>query len=116
MCSFQNNYIFNRAFTYRAIQITRCIYETERKKEDQSSKGKNENELGEPVGHAGRLLLNHGYLEDAITTENKTFIDNDTVSRIQSKMWYGEEELSWRQVIDQDNKSKEMHFMFLHQK
>lgn len=110
-CVHFNIYIFHRAFTHRAIQITRCIYETEKKKEDQISKEKNEKELGEPVGHAGRLLLNHGYLEGAITTENKTFIDNDTVRRIQSKMWYGEEELSWRQVIHQEYKFKEIHLI-----
>ncbi|VDI72971.1 Hypothetical predicted protein [Mytilus galloprovincialis] len=86
------------AFTHRALQITRCIYETEKKKKDQSYNELVENELGEPVGHAGRLLLNHGYLEDAIKTANKTFLEKDTVSKILNKIWYGEEKTSKHQV------------------
>ncbi|VDI71795.1 Hypothetical predicted protein [Mytilus galloprovincialis] len=85
----------------RAIQITSCIYEAEHKKEDSKSRGQTvsnnevvENELGEPIGHTSRLLLNHGYLENAIKTQNKTFLDNITVKKVLNKMWYGEEETS----------------------
>ncbi|CAC5421441.1 unnamed protein product [Mytilus coruscus] len=92
------NLPMQQAFTHRALQITRCIYETEKKKKDQNSNELVENELGEPVGHAGRLLLNHGYLEDAIKTANKTFLEKDTVSKILNKIWYGEEKTSGHQA------------------
>ncbi|VDI25426.1 Hypothetical predicted protein, partial [Mytilus galloprovincialis] len=79
-------------FTERAILITGFIYEAT------SNNDLVENELGESVNHAGRLLVNHGYLEDAIKTENKAFLDNKTVTDILNKMWYGEEKTFFRQV------------------
>ncbi|XP_063407910.1 uncharacterized protein LOC134691350 isoform X2 [Mytilus trossulus] len=95
----------NNAFTQRAITITQCIYDEESEKEEKKNHGTNnehnedvELELGYPVNHSGRLLLNHGYLEDAIKTENKTYIDNETVTKVLNKMWYGEEILSYRQI------------------
>ena len=97
-----------RAFTQRAIQITSCIYDADKKKEkdEKDKKRKNteneneeeEKELGNPIMQAGRLLLNHGYIEDAIKTQNKTFLDNSTINKILNKMWYGEEELSFKRV------------------
>ncbi|VDI33497.1 Hypothetical predicted protein [Mytilus galloprovincialis] len=95
----------NNAFTQRAITITQCIYDDESELEEIRTHGTNnehnadvELELGYPVNHSGRLLLNHGYLEDAIKTENKTYLDNETVTKVLNKMWYGEETLSYRQI------------------
>ncbi|CAC5409472.1 unnamed protein product [Mytilus coruscus] len=95
----------NNAFTQRAITITQCIYDAESELEELKTNGTNnlynedvELELGYPVNHSGRLLLNHGYLEDAIKTENKTYLDNETVIKVLNKMWYGEETLSFRQI------------------
>ncbi|CAC5374192.1 MIB [Mytilus coruscus] len=81
-------------FTERATLITGFIYEAT------SNNDLVANELGESVNHAGRLLVNHGYLEDAIKTENKAFLDNKTVTDILNKMWYGEEKSLFRQVFD----------------
>lgn len=83
--------------------ITGFIYEARALKKKPASNydgGEVANELGEPVNHAGRLLLNHGYLEDAIKTQNKTFLDNKTVTKIITKMWFGEEKYSLKQVFD----------------
>ncbi|XP_052074324.1 uncharacterized protein LOC127712112 isoform X19 [Mytilus californianus] len=79
-------------FTERATLITGFIYEAT------SNNDLVANELSESVNHAGRLLVNHGYLEDAIKTENKAFLDNKTVTDILNKMWYGEEKSLFRQV------------------
>ncbi|CAG2245996.1 unnamed protein product [Mytilus edulis] len=79
-------------FTERATLITSFIYEAT------SNNDLVENELDEPVNHAGRLLVNHGYLEDAIRTQNKSFLENKIVTDILHKMWYGEEESLFRQV------------------
>lgn len=54
--------------------------------------------MGEHINHAGRLLLNHGYIEDAIKTHNKTFLDNTTVKDILNGMWYGTEKIDSRTV------------------
>ncbi|XP_071179857.1 uncharacterized protein [Mytilus edulis] len=79
--------------TERATLITGFIYEAT------SNNNSVENELGESVNHAGRLLVNHGYLEDAIRTKNKAFLDNKTVTDILNKMWYGEEKSFIRKVV-----------------
>ncbi|VDI09640.1 Hypothetical predicted protein [Mytilus galloprovincialis] len=81
-------------FTERATLITGFIYDAS------SSNVLVENELGESVNHAGRLLVNHGYLEDAIRTENKAFLDNKTVTDILNTMWYGEKKSLFRQVFN----------------
>lgn len=65
---------------------------------EDDSENKEEKELGEYINHAGRLLLNHGYIKDAIKTENKTFLDNSTVKGILNEMWYGTEKLDTRTV------------------
>lgn len=105
-------FTFCSAFTQRAIRITSCINEADKKKKDISRKRKEkkiqdhgndseneeEKELGEYINHAGRLLLNHGYIEDAIKTQNKTFLDNNTVKNILNEMWYGTEKLDSRTV------------------
>ncbi|XP_076107444.1 transient receptor potential cation channel subfamily M member 7-like [Mytilus galloprovincialis] len=79
-------------FTERATLITGFIHEAT------SNNDSVENELGESINHAGRLLVNHGYLEDAIKTKNKAFLDNKTVTDILNKMWYGEEKSFFRKV------------------
>ncbi|CAG2256278.1 TRPM2 [Mytilus edulis] len=79
-------------FTERATLITGFIYEAT------LNNDLVENELDEAVNHAGRLLVNHGYLEDAIRTENKAFLENKIVTDILHKMWYGEEKSFFRQV------------------
>ncbi|CAC5421436.1 unnamed protein product [Mytilus coruscus] len=78
-------------FTERATLITGLIYETT------LNNDLVENELDEAVNHAGRLLVNHGYLEDAIRTQNKAFLENQIVTDILHKMWYGEEKSLLRQ-------------------
>lgn len=99
MFVFQNHCF--RAFTQRASRILESIYETDKKIENDKQKrnkptgkevesnSKEEMELGEHINHAGRLLLNHGYIEDAIKTQNRTFLDNKEVRNIINKMWYG---------------------------
>ncbi|XP_052074299.1 uncharacterized protein LOC127712112 isoform X1 [Mytilus californianus] len=79
-------------FTERATLITGFIYEAN------LNNDLVENELDEAVNHAGRLLVNHGYLEDAIRTQNKAFLENKIVTDILHKMWYGEEKFLFRQV------------------
>ncbi|CAG2256782.1 TRPM2 [Mytilus edulis] len=56
-------------------------------------------ELGDNINHAGRLLLNHGYLRDAINTENNTFLKNDTVRKVLNKQWYGTEEVDSQTIF-----------------
>lgn len=92
--------LFYRYFTERATLITGFIYEAS------SSNDLVENELGESVNHAGRLLVNHGYLKDAIKTENKAFLDNKTVTDILNTMWYGEDKSLFRQVFNKHAYSK----------
>ncbi|XP_071147009.1 transient receptor potential cation channel subfamily M member 1-like [Mytilus edulis] len=101
------------AITQRAIRITSCINEADKKKKDVSAKlqkekidiskkdseNKEEQQLGEHIKHAGRLLVNHGYIEDAIKTQNKTFLDNSTVRNILNEMWYGTEKLDKRTSV-----------------
>ncbi|XP_071179495.1 uncharacterized protein [Mytilus edulis] len=92
-----------KAFTERAIQITGCMYDERKKKEqkatvDNNNKEKAVKELGDPVFHVGRILLNHGCLGDAIQHENKTFMNSRTVVKILNRMWYGKPELSFKQV------------------
>ncbi|CAG2254562.1 TRPM3 [Mytilus edulis] len=104
---------FKSAITQRAIRITSCINEADKKKKDVSAKikeskfhspkkdseNKEEQQLGEHIKHAGRLLVNHGYIEDAIKTQNKTFLDNSTVRNILNEMWYGTEKLDKRTSV-----------------
>ncbi|CAG2225437.1 TRPM3 [Mytilus edulis] len=52
-----------------------------------------EQQLADNVSHAGRLLLNHGYLRDAINTENNAYLESDTVKKILNKILYGTEEV-----------------------
>ncbi|XP_052097396.1 transient receptor potential cation channel subfamily M member 2-like isoform X1 [Mytilus californianus] len=86
------------AFTERVICIIRHIYDAdvtkERKKQMTIKENKTEErELGDAINHAGRLLLNHGYLMDAINIKNQNFVENDTVKKILKKMWYGTENI-----------------------
>lgn len=101
----------NKAFTQRASRILKCIYEADTKTDKDKQKRRQSNgkemdttnkvemELGEPINHAGRLLLNHGYIEDAIKTENKTFLDNNEVKHIINKMWYGTEKRNFKTIL-----------------
>lgn len=80
------------------------MYDERKKKEqkatvDNNNKEKAVKELGDPVFHVGRILLNHGCLGDAIQHENKTFMNSRTVVKILNRMWYGKPELSFKQVI-----------------
>ncbi|CAC5375132.1 MIB [Mytilus coruscus] len=79
-------------FTERANLIIRFINEATSKNDVVND------EIGDTVNLAGHLLLNHGYLEDVIKTENKTFLENETVTDILNKMWYGKEKSLIRQV------------------
>lgn len=97
------------AFTERAIGITSCIYEADNiadnniikeSKIDSIEKITEDTELGDNINHAGRLLLNHGYLRDAINTENNTFLKNDAVRKVLNKQWYGREEVDSKMVSE----------------
>ncbi|CAC5385236.1 MIB [Mytilus coruscus] len=89
--------LLKSAFTERAIGITSCIYEEDKNAENNSAKETEidsiekiaeDRELDDNINHAGRLLLNHGYLRDAINTENNTFLKNDTVRKVLNKQWF----------------------------
>lgn len=94
-----------RALTATAVRITSCIYEADKeaksncsiddgtcyKKAKKCVKGKN----SEYINHAGRLLLNHGYMRDAIDTGNMAYLENDTIKNILNKMWFGTKEVNW---------------------
>ncbi|CAC5385231.1 unnamed protein product [Mytilus coruscus] len=71
---------YKSAFTERAIAITSSIYGNY--KQDEQS-----------INHAERLLLNHGYLRDAISTENNVFLKNETAKTILNEKWYGKENI-----------------------
>lgn len=82
------------------MRITNNIYNADRK--TQISKGyaspqTNEMELGAYTNHAGRLLVNHGYLRAAIDTKNIDYIENETVKNVLNEMWIG----SQRQTVIQ---------------
>ncbi|XP_052082922.1 transient receptor potential cation channel subfamily M member 3-like [Mytilus californianus] len=101
-----------KALTDKAISITSYIYEADK----QNRKENKEHEVGFKCGklpcgfkcgklrctdkneekmlnHAERLLLNHGYLRDAINTENNSYLESDTVRKILRKTFYGTEEV-----------------------
>ncbi|VDI17454.1 Hypothetical predicted protein, partial [Mytilus galloprovincialis] len=94
-----------KALTATAVRITSCIYEADKeaksncsiddgtcyKKAKKCVKGKN----SEYINHAGRLLLNHGYMRDAIDTGNMAYLENDTIKNILNKMWFGTKEVNW---------------------
>ncbi|XP_071146987.1 transient receptor potential cation channel subfamily M member 2-like [Mytilus edulis] len=107
---------YKSAFTERAIAIISIIYgqytqneEDEQRKEDtrkdeqiddntlhltpickeEEEHTSEDNRLCNNINHAERLLLNHGYLRDAITTENNLFLKNETVKTILNRKWYG---------------------------
>ncbi|XP_063408793.1 uncharacterized protein LOC134692272 [Mytilus trossulus] len=96
-----------KAFTDKAVSITSYIYEEDKKKKNEIKKKitdsperkennerkKAEQQLADNVSHAGRLLLNHGYLRDAINTENNAYLESETVKKILNKILYGTEEV-----------------------
>lgn len=76
------------------MRITNNIYNADRKIQMSNGnvpKQKNEMELGVFINHAGRLLVNHGYLREAINTKNTAYVENDTVKHILNEMWIGSE-------------------------
>ncbi|XP_063408792.1 transient receptor potential cation channel subfamily M member 2-like [Mytilus trossulus] len=100
--------LLQSAFTERAIGITSCIYEadniadnniTKESDMDRIEKTTDDTELGDNINHAGRLLLNHRYLRDAINTQNNTFLKNDTVRKVLNKQWYGTEEVDSQTIF-----------------
>lgn len=44
------------------------------------------------------MLLNHGYLRDAIKTKNNAYLENDTVKKIVNTKWYGIEKINFNTV------------------
>lgn len=95
---------FQRALTDKAVSITSYIYEAD--KENKSKKEKTEKHTStdcfaeKKLNHAERLLLNHGYLRDAINTENVAYLESGPVKKILKKTFYGKEELN-RQTVSQ---------------
>lgn len=59
-----------------------------------------ETEVDENINHAERLLLNQGLLRDAISTDNKAFLKDETVKNILNNKWYGTEEINLLTVSD----------------
>ncbi|CAC5385227.1 TRPM2 [Mytilus coruscus] len=82
------------AFTERAIDITSCTYKADKIADNNSAK-ETEIDSIEKIAE-DRELLNHGYLRDAINTQNITFLKNDTVRKFLNKQWYGTEEVDWQ--------------------
>lgn len=111
-------FIFHRALTDKAISITSYIYEAdklnkpnnkenEEKEENQADSQSDDNKtyqkctdnLAEQnLKHAERLLLNHGYLRDAINTENIAYLESGPVKKILRKTFYGKEKIH-RQTV-----------------
>ncbi|XP_062600084.1 uncharacterized protein LOC134261688 [Saccostrea cucullata] len=90
--------------TQQALRITSCIHESDTKVYKKRYKEGNDadmktKELGKRNDHAGRLLLNHGYLSDAIKTENRVFLNDDIVKKVINQMWYKRESLSFRRGL-----------------
>jgi hypothetical protein len=77
--------ILNRMFTQQALRITSCIHETDT---DESIKTHSGKKSIQQMQHAGRLLLNHGYLEDALKTGNNAYLNDNIVKRVIQRMWY----------------------------
>jgi hypothetical protein len=82
--------------TQQALRITGGINEPDTKG---STRHKEVRILGQPIDHAGRLLLNHGYLLDAIKTENSSYLNDEIVKKAINRMWYKQESLSVQNVI-----------------
>lgn len=72
------------------MRITNNIYNADRKiSKGNASTQTSEMELGAFINHAGRLLVNHGYLRAAINTKNTAYVENETVQNILNEMWIG---------------------------
>ncbi|VDI76113.1 Hypothetical predicted protein, partial [Mytilus galloprovincialis] len=100
------------AFTERAIRITSCIDDADKKIENTEIEAyegnkkdpheryiiketeEEEQQQEDNINHAARLLLNHGYLKDAIVTENNIYVECQTVNNILNEMWYGTERIN----------------------
>ncbi|VDI79427.1 Hypothetical predicted protein [Mytilus galloprovincialis] len=85
-----------KTFTEKAIKITSYIYEDDKK--NKKNNAKNEKKEADDNTHAERLLLNHGYLREAIYTENTTYLESDTVKKILTKSFYGTESVHGKTV------------------
>ena len=96
----KNNMYFYRSFTERAIRIISFTYDADRRRmEDFNSNiSINGNDNDRHIRHANRLLLNHGYLENASKTQNKEFLENNTVKHALNEMWFGSDELCFKRV------------------
>ncbi|XP_062576915.1 uncharacterized protein LOC134238822 [Saccostrea cucullata] len=91
-----------RIFSHHALRILRCIHandNAERPEDKHLKNAKGQKEVGEHVQHAGRLLLNHGYLTVIIKTKNTTVLGDKTVKDILNQMWYGKESLSISRIL-----------------
>ncbi|XP_056004039.1 transient receptor potential cation channel subfamily M member-like 2 isoform X2 [Ostrea edulis] len=79
--------------TQQALRITSCIHEADTKGNIKNKDGTKI--LEQRIDHAGRLLLNRGYLSDAIKTENSTYLNDEIVKKVISQMWYKHESVSF---------------------
>ncbi|XP_055999756.1 transient receptor potential cation channel subfamily M member 2-like [Ostrea edulis] len=87
----------HKTFSHHALRIISCIHDADNR--STTKKSRDDGPLGDPDLHSGRLLLNHGYLKDAIKTENKTFLDNEVVKDILNEKWYGNNKLTIRTIL-----------------
>ncbi|XP_062575810.1 transient-receptor-potential-like protein [Saccostrea cucullata] len=94
--------LLHRTFSHHALRIMSCIHDADNRNNLKKNRDDGrfvEYLLGDPIIHSGRLLLNHGYLKDAIKTENNTFLENEVVKDVLNGMWYGKDRLTISRAI-----------------
>ncbi|XP_062594126.1 uncharacterized protein LOC134255618 [Saccostrea cucullata] len=87
--------------TQQALRITSCIHEADTKHDKKKARNdeRDAEVPGHQINHAGRLLLNHGYLSDAIKTQNSVYLNDEIVKNVINKMWYNSESISFRRGL-----------------
>ncbi|XP_062598231.1 uncharacterized protein LOC134259647 isoform X2 [Saccostrea cucullata] len=91
-------------FSQHAFSIMNYIQEKDELERLRSPKGWVNNikhffiKEDEVSGKAGRLLLNHGYLDVAYKTKNECFLENPKLKTMIKELWYGDEYQSRRKI------------------
>ncbi|XP_062576912.1 transient receptor potential cation channel subfamily M member 7-like [Saccostrea cucullata] len=84
-----------RMFGRHALSIMNYIHEKDEKDKPEEPKDLSEKVMTfffkkkDDVNNAGRLLLNHGYLDVAYKTENEWFLENSKLKTIIKELWKG---------------------------
>ncbi|XP_056004040.1 uncharacterized protein LOC125661033 isoform X1 [Ostrea edulis] len=79
--------------TQQALRITSCLHEADADDRRKNREGK---VSGLRIDHAGKLLLNHGYLSSALKTENSAYLNDEIVKKVISQMWYKHDSFSFK--------------------